>query len=229
MTHHAGPTTHDAALLSAYLDGDLDRTEQGRLEAQLERCAECRALLADLRAIVAVAPAYRGVAPSRDLWAGIAQGIDRSRAVELPRRKSPRLFTLRQLVAASVVLAAAMSGLVWMTTRGGRSETADSVVATAAAPATHLAGIGPRADSAYDGAVADLEQVLVEGRGRLDTATVRIIEDNLAIIDRALAEARAAIAADPANAYLNGQVAANMRRKLDLLRRTATAIASTES
>jgi hypothetical protein len=53
---------------------------------------------------------------------------------------------------------------------------------------------------------------------------VRVVEQNLEVIDRAIAEARAAIAADPANAYLNGQVAANMRRKLDLLRRTAAAI-----
>jgi len=85
-----------------------------------------------------------------------------------------------------------------------------------------------QADSAYDLAVADLQQVLAEGRGRLDTATVRVIEDNLAIIDRAIAEARAAIERDPANAFLKNAMAANMRRKLDLLHRASDAIAATE-
>jgi hypothetical protein len=89
--------------------------------------------------------------------------------------------------------------------------------------------VKPRADSAYDGAVADLEAVLSQGRGRLDTATVRVIEQSLLVIDLAIAEARAAIAADPANAYLNGQIAANMRRKLDLLRRAAAAIEASAS
>lgn len=107
------------------------------------------------------------------------------------------------------------------------------VVTLATAPARGGMTVTPaaraaRADSAYDLAVADLQRILAEGRGRLDTATVRVIEDNLAVIDRALAEARAAIERDPANAFLKNAMAANMRRKLDLLRRASDAIAATE-
>jgi len=66
-----------------------------------------------------------------------------------------------------------------------------------------------------------LERVLAQGRGRLDTATVRVIEKNLGIIDRAIRDAQSALAADPANSYLNLHLAQEMRRKLELLRQAA--------
>jgi hypothetical protein len=53
---------------------------------------------------------------------------------------------------------------------------------------------------------------------------VRTIEQSLQKIDAAIAEARLAIQRDPANAYLSRQIAANMRRKLDLLRAATNAI-----
>jgi hypothetical protein len=89
--------------------------------------------------------------------------------------------------------------------------------------------VSARAGAAFDLAVGELEQVLAQGRSRLEPKTLKIIEDNLRVIDRAIAEARAAIAADPANGYLSGQVAANMHRKLEILRSAANAIAAAES
>lgn len=79
-------------------------------------------------------------------------------------------------------------------------------------------------DPRYDATVAELQQLLTHERGQLDTSTVRILEQNLAVIDRALGEARRAVAKDPANPYLQAHLASTMRRKVDLLRR-ATVIA----
>jgi hypothetical protein len=72
--------------------------------------------------------------------------------------------------------------------------------------------------------VADLERVLAEGRGKLDSTTVKIIEKNLAAIDRAIAEAQRALDADSGNLYLNTHLAETMRRKLDLLRQAAALV-----
>src|SRR5437870_1659606 len=77
-------------------------------------------------------------------------------------------------------------------------------------------------DARFDAQVAELERALDRGRGRLDTATVRVIERNLRIIDRAIRGAQSALAADPANSYLNLHLAQEMRRKLELLRQAAT-------
>ena len=81
-----------------------------------------------------------------------------------------------------------------------------------------------RASQSYSAAIADLERVLAGGRGQLDTTTVRVIEQNLAAIDRAIAQAQQALLADPANLYLNTHLAETMRRKLDLLRQAATLV-----
>ena len=79
------------------------------------------------------------------------------------------------------------------------------------------------ADDQYDAAVADLERALKQGRGKLDQATIAVVEQNLQTIDQAIAQAREALASDPANSYLSGHLVEARRRKLDLLRR-ATAL-----
>jgi hypothetical protein len=78
------------------------------------------------------------------------------------------------------------------------------------------------ADAQFDRAVSDLERVLAEQRDELDLRTVIVIERNLAAIDEAIRQARAALNADPANPFLNSHLAEARRRKLDLLRHAAT-------
>ena len=77
------------------------------------------------------------------------------------------------------------------------------------------------ADQQYEAAVTDLERMLREHRERLDPRTVVVLERNLRVIDDAIAEAREALAADPANTLLNAHLAGARQRKLDLLRRAA--------
>jgi len=72
----------------------------------------------------------------------------------------------------------------------------------------------------------NLERILQDGRGRLDSTTVRVLEQNLAVIDAAIAQARRAVAADSANLYLNSHLAETMRRKLELLRQAASLVAT---
>jgi hypothetical protein len=89
-----------------------------------------------------------------------------------------------------------------------------------------VASAGVRGAGSYDAAVADLERILQDGRGRLDSTTVRVLEQNLAVIDAAMAQARRAVAADSANLYLNSHLAETMRRKLVLLRQAASLVAT---
>lgn len=73
----------------------------------------------------------------------------------------------------------------------------------------------------YDRAVGDLEAVLRRGRSHLQPETIAVVEKSLHDIDVAIAEARRALAKDPANEYLNDHLAESMRLKLELLRQTA--------
>ena len=76
----------------------------------------------------------------------------------------------------------------------------------------------------YDQAIRELQGALDEGRrsGRLDSSTVRVIQQSLATIDSAIVQARVALAADSGSAYLNHHLADTMRRKLEFLRRATT-------
>ncbi len=226
--------------LSEYLDGELEKRDREALEAHLPGCAECSAALDDLRAVVARAGSLDDRGPSRDLWSGIAEriGAGSGAAVEVraiesaPWRREGlfgrRLsFSLPQLAAAAVALivvsGAVAGGWVGMRAAGSRAagpapNPAEMTVATASS----LGG------ARYDSAVVELEQALVANRGQLDTVTVRILEENLGIIDRAIDQARRALAADPGSVYLSSHLAATLKRKMDLLRR-ATALTTVQS
>ena len=208
-------------LLSAYLDDELDPVARRRLDGHLAGCGACRAVLEDLRRIVATAPTYRGIEPERDLWPEIATSVESRRVVPFPARTT-WWTPVRQLMAASIVTAAAGAGGAWLWL-SSRGTPAAAPVATAGAPGFSTASM---TSATYDTAVAALEETLAANRERLDTATVRIVENSLRIIDQAIAEARAAIQRDSANAYLNGQIAANMRKKLTVLRMATRAISS---
>jgi anti-sigma factor RsiW len=214
--------------LSEYLDGDLAESERVALEAHLDTCRECGETLAGLRRIVMRARSLEDRQPARDLWSGVAQRI----GLPAPARAAPRqrriTFSVPQLLAAGIALAVLSGGGAWLL----HPEPSQVATIQPAAPGggTALPVTSVRTGAAtargYDAAVEDLERILAEGRGRLDTTTVRVLEQNLAIIDQALAQARRAVAADSANIYLNSHLAETMRRKIDLLRQAAALVSA---
>ena len=132
-------------------------------------------------------------------------------------------FNVPQLIAASIALVVLSAGGMW-------------VALNQPQPARD-AQVTPRPDgqlnsvvwtSRSDAAIADLQDVFERNKSRLDTSTVRVVQQAFATIDRAIAEARIALKADPGNAYLNLHLADTMRRKLELLRRV-NAIATAQS
>jgi anti-sigma factor RsiW len=220
--------------LSDYLDGELSDGERIALEAHLQGCGECSAVLAELRQVVARARMLDNEAPRRDLWPGIAQRIGATpggtRTVDLAsRRPAARRwsFSLPQLAAAGIALMAVSGGTVWLL-RSPAQQNVTPPVATAPSgnPRAINAAARPRASTSevYATAIADLERVLATGRGQLDSTTIQVIEQNLAAIDRAITQAQSALDADPANLYLNTHLAETMRRKLELLRQAAALV-----
>lgn len=211
--------------LSDYLDGELEPAERAELERHLASCGACTATLAELREVVARAASLPARPPASDLWAGIEPRLDPVKGVvtPFPPRVTRRVsFTLPQLVAAGLALMVMSGGGVWVLQHGGRATSAPPIAAIDRTPEPRVVStalIDPR----YDEAIADLEQALDAGRGQLDPATVKIIEANLAAIDKAIDESQRALSEDPANMYLNTHLADARQRKLALLRR-ATAL-----
>jgi hypothetical protein len=226
MNRHA-----DFETLQDYREGLLSPEEGAWVRAHLEGCAPCRD---ELEALSALMEGLEGLPveaqPSRDLWPqiewrigtgsrvpdpGAAEGVGRpGRQVTLPAW---------QLLAASITLAIISGGVVWAALSGG----SQSAVPVASAPAREALAQPVGWESAldeYDQAVADLEGVMEMGREVLDPETIRILEENLQAIDRAIQEAQEALAMDPGSRALGRFLAESLKRKIDLLRHAATAV-----
>ena len=206
--------------LSEYLDGELDNEQREALDAHLATCGDCRATLEDLRRVVGRARALEDRAPAADLWPGIAKQIRREHIPDVRDRLVRRRFSLTvgQLLAASVALVLLSGGGAWLAFKPAANP--DFSTARPGTPITPVTWT-----TRTDLAVAELQEALTRNESRLDTATVRVVRENLAVIDRAIAEARAALESDPGNTYLNLHLADTMRRKVELLRRVNALVA----
>jgi anti-sigma factor RsiW len=215
--------------LSEYMDGELDAAERAACSEHVSRCERCAETLAELRAVASEAALLPDLPPERDLWPEIAERLPPREAlgspavVSLASRRRRVAFTVPQLVAAAIALVVLSAGSVWLILPAlagpGDGVAASEALAGAAAPAP--AGARPIFATAYDQAVLELEAEFDRRRDRLDPETIRVVERNLAIIDRAIVEASQALAEDPASTFLNAHLANAMRRKVDLLRRVA--------
>lgn len=200
-------------------DGALDATAEAAARDHLRACNECSAQLAELTSLAtATAALPLEIAPPDDLWDDIRESI-------APRvvRRSAVAWGLPQLAAAGIVVAFASSALtaIAMRTRNPQVPIAPSVVSAAQATPnlaelpTSLASDEGR----YTRSVDALQRVLAERRDSLAPSTIATVERSLAIADAAIAEAREALARDPANGALMQLFASNYERKIDLLRR----------
>ena len=97
------------------IDGDLDETEQARLEAHLAGCAECRALYAALQRMAEEARALEAE-PSADLTGRIMSAVKAG----APRKTTGRPAKIMRWVV-SVGGAAAILAMVLLTARLGTS------------------------------------------------------------------------------------------------------------
>ncbi len=194
--------------LSDYLDDELAPPGQAEVATHLAACADCAALLGELRRVLSRARALDDSPPRADLWPGVAAAIGST-----PARRRPS-FSWPQLIAAGIALVVLSGGAVALLLyRGGP---------LAGVPLTPgSATIVPAADRGYDAAIRELQAELVAGQGRLDSTTVQVVTGKLQLIDRAIAEAERALATDSASTYLHGHLAQTRLRKLDLLRQAA--------
>lgn len=221
---------HDTARLSAYLDGDLSPEAATKVEAHVAGCPRCAATLAELRAVVDAADRLPDLPPERDLWPAIEARLSPRRARDrragvIPIRRRRVVLTVPQLLAAAIALVLFSASGIWLALGGVGDPGTGSLAPALLGPAGTARTV---AFTEYDRVIADLEAEYRSRRDQLDPATVQVVERNLAIIDRAITEARAALAADPSSGFLSAHLAGTMRQKAELLR-TAAGIVQSET
>ena len=215
--------------LSEYVDGDMTPADRVAFEAHVASCADCASAVSELRMLVGEAAELGPIVPPRDLWPAIERSLSRpsvvgsrseTRVIALPTARATvprrRAFTLSpaQLAAAAAVIA-----LVSTTVTMALGPIAAGPATGTVPSAIRAVSSGPSAPSLRVAAeVAALEEGLLAARNRLDPNTVRIIEKNLAVIERAIAESRQALEVDPESDFLRDHLDRAFTRKRDYLR-----------
>ena len=206
-----------ADALAALVDGMLDARGQRRVDEHLADCAACRDLLADLREIRALAASLEPVEPPARVRHDVRRRIaaeERTPRVAVGWWRHWSLGRAALAAAAGIVLAVVLTG----SPDRVRSPAADVPLGRAFPPA---AGDLERAERAYVAAIRDLEQ-LSSGRVPVHPATHEVLIRNLAVVDRAIAESRSAVAAAPDSQVARDRLRAGLARKFTLLRTAAT-------
>lgn len=205
--------------LCDHSDGVMPAAAESAADMHLHSCEECTmrlSAIAALRANAAVLP--REIAPPDDLWADIR--------AELKPRDAGRLgpghaWPIRRLAAAAIVIAIGSSAVTALILRENRTQLHPSDVLLAVPQPVHapLPARLASAENRYSRSVEVLQRALDERRDSLAPSTVATVERSLRIADSAIAEARDALARDPANRALAALFASNYERKIDLMRR----------
>jgi len=203
-------------LLDDLLDGTIAGDRRRALEAHLAGCEACRSEAEGLRALLAGAAALpESVEPARDLWPGIAARIAEGNVVAgefgRARRRLP-------LAAAAAALVAATALVTALAVRSGRSPHAAAVPAAGSPGAVPAAFALGDARGAYEAARRQLLAALDARRGSLSPATLKVVDENLRVIERAVAEMEDALAHDPGNRELPALIASAYRQEIDVLR-----------
>ena len=121
--------------------------------------------------------------------------------------------SLSQAVAATLATIALSAGITWWVTTS-QATVADP--APAAVAARFVAD--PPADARLADELLRLEEVLLAEQERLDPHTQALIEKNLRLIERSIAEATEALRSDPQNQYVAEHLQRSYERKAQYLR-----------
>ena len=212
--------------LSDWVDGRMPADAARDIERHLAVCESCsrqRQRLVDLIAEARALPDT--IEPPAELWSAVRGRL----SAPLATRGSLGATSRWQLGAAAVVLVALSASVTaLLVRRSSASRSGRDVVATRIAVSAPTQPVAARALAVdYETTITQLRETLDERRSHLDPRTVAKVEASLRVIDSAIAEARGALAADPANLTLIDLLAASYERKLELLRRASELPSST--
>lgn len=211
MTTHASETQ-----LNELIDGTLAPDEKSRIASHVASCLPCAASVRRIEALVERARALpRDVTPPAGAWEA-TRAAARTSAPPGMLGHSRAHWPL-MAAAAAVLVIATSAATVWVLGRDPAGPVPGETSVVAPAMLTTFAPVEAR----YVLAAAALQQTLDERQSVLDPATIATVERSLTTIDAAIAEARAALAQDPANGTLSRLLASSYEQKVTLLRRAS--------
>jgi len=226
--------------LTDYIDGALDAAARAAIERHLETCVACRRLVDDSREIKTVAASLDLREPPIRSWMRL------ERAIKLEARPAGRGAAFWQaarvgwarpqlawLAAAAAIVVATAVGLKFLP-RGARPSTPApgpiasapivSDAASANAAAQSVEAELRQAEDHYEKAIKGLEQIANAEQDVFDPRTAATLQKNLAVIDQAISESRAALRAEPTSEPAQQSLLESFKAKMALLQDTVALI-----
>lgn len=229
--------------LQEQIDGTLDPVIARDLERHLETCAECRGCAADLAAIADAAAAMSPIDVPEHVWLQLAGRWRAENPAAASAPASPaarRAYTAWHALAAAAVLAVAVGGgwIAWRATGSLDPAASGPTQVLLAKPGTAPGG-GNAPDAAlvetaqkdieaaeqlYTRAIAGLEEAAANRKTVLEPQVVAMLDKNLAIIDEAIVESRAAVQTEPQSVIARESLFEALRKKVRLLQDTISLV-----
>lgn len=214
--------------LSDYLAGDLLADQVVELEAHLQGCGGCQALVHDFQKMAIECRALPDFPAEKELWHLIREKLTASppregragnQATEAARRLQQLQSTLRlykRMVFATAAVALVSFSLLLSTYLSqSQSRTAEQ----AGGIPVELAALEiRRAELHYERAIESLMQILQEMKLGWNVEMRHVIEQNLKTIDRSIDESKEILQRDPQNLDAGTYLLAVYGRKVDFLK-----------
>ena len=179
-----------------------------------------------------VSPGARGVsAGARGVSAG-ARGVSAGARGFQPsgsgghdaRLKGSRSVWLAGLAAAAALLLAAMIGMRSTPARHDDAPAGASAALSAGEAVQSIETELRQAESHYENAIKGLEVIANSEQSELDPRTAATLQKNLAVIDQAISESRAAVRSQPASEPAQQSLIEGFKTKIGLLQDTVALI-----
>ena len=219
------------SLIDDYVDGTLDAAARADVEAHLPTCDACRAMAEDFGAIRRTARDLDAHTPPPHVWSKLSASLE----VERQRGWFGRLFgggvpAWAPLAATALVLAI-VGSVAWMAWQQQSAPAQAPRITTApqASPADQelVQSVETElklAEEHYQKAISGLEQITRAESSALDPQVSAVLQKNLAVIDDAIGESRAALQTQPTNEVAQESLFQALRNKVSLLQDTVMLI-----
>ena len=226
------------ATLNDYADGTLDAAGRATVEPHLATCAGCRQTVGDLREIMRATGELGLREPPVRAWSRL------ERAIKMEQEHAPVARSLQASASGPakaghsmryVTGLAAAAALVLATAVGMRYVPARQIDAPAASAGTGAAITADeaaqsieaelrQAESHYENAIKGLEAIASGEQSELDPRTAATLQNNLAVIDQAISESRAAVRSQPGSEPAQQSLIDGFKTKIGLLQDTVALI-----
>ena len=218
--------------INDYVDEALDALDRADVDAHLVSCAACRELVADLREIRRATADLDLREPPIRAWKRLERAMRLETEHNAPSGRSRS--TLVWLAAAAAVVLATAVGLRFVAvgrpvsptpkTSASTSQTGAPATTAAAGSAQSVETELRQAEDHYEKAIKGLEQIATTQQGELEPRTAATLQKNLAVIDQAINESRAAVRTQPDSEPAQQSLLENFKAKVGLLQDTVALI-----